>query len=92
VGKNPSKAMLLGLGLDKDDDVQRITRGPNFHLFGGSQNTHGQMQEKCIKFNEKLTQRGKQLEGLEAGEFLDLAAECQMNVLVRRPKKAHPEQ
>ena len=38
------------------------------------------MQEKCIKLNEKLDERGKRLEDLERGEFLDLAAECDMRV------------
>ncbi len=75
------KAKLLGLGLDGDDGDTRITRGDNFHLVGGSHETHQSMQEKCIKFNEKLDDRGKQLEHLEAGEFLDMAAECEMNVL-----------
>ena len=75
------KAKLLGLGLDGDDGHIRISRGCNFHLIGGSHETHQKMQEKCIKFNEKLDDKGKQLEHLEAGEFLDLAAECKMNVV-----------
>ena len=78
------KALLLGLGLDNDDGHIRITRGENFRLLGGSHDTHQQMQEKCIKFNEKLRQRRKRLEDLQPSEFLDLAAECDMNV--PRPK------
>lgn len=74
------KAILLGLGLDNDDGHLRATRGENFRLFGGSHETHGAMQEKCIKFNEKLKDRGKALEQLHRDEFLELAAECQMNV------------
>jgi hypothetical protein len=81
--------MLLGLGLDNQDGHVRITRGENFHLLGGSQDTHEAMQEKCIKFNEKLQRRGKQLQELHRGEFLELAAECRMNVVV--PKEtSHP--
>ena len=76
-----STANILGLGLDNDDERVRITRGPNFHLCGGSQGTHEQMQEKCIKLNEKLDSCGKQLSDLERKEFLELAAECEMNVL-----------
>lgn len=76
------KTKLVGIGLDKDSDEQtRVTRGRNFHLVGGSKETHESMQEKCIKFNEKLEGRGKQLEDLEANEFLDLAQACQMNVM-----------
>jgi len=78
--KKKPKAAILGLGLDTDDDQIRITRGPNFHLLGGSQGTHEEMQEKCIKFNEKLRERGKQLDDLHRGEFTDIARECDMNV------------
>ena len=79
------KAILLGLGLDNDDGHVRITRGENFRIFGGSHDTHQSMQEKCIKFNEKLKGRGQRLDELAGRELLELAAECKMNVL--RPKK-----
>lgn len=86
-----NKALLLGLGLDNQDGHVRVTRGENFRLFGGSHDTHKTMQEKCIKFNEKLTGRGKKLEDLEPNEFLDLAAECQMPVLdAPKPKDRGP--
>ena len=75
------KAVLLGVGLDNSDGEVRLTRGKNFQLFGGSHETHESMQEKCIKFNEKLDTRGKQLEDLERKELLDLAGECEMNVV-----------
>lgn len=80
----PRKARLLGVGLDRDDEMVRITRGGNYHLVGGSRDTHRSMQEKCVQFNEKLSARGKELEELEREEFLDLAAECRMNVV--RPR------
>ena len=82
-------AKLLGLGLDNDDERVRVTRGKNFLLYGGSHETHESMQEKCIKFNEKLDARGKELQELDKTEFVDLAMECKMNVLPRpadRPK------
>ena len=84
------KATLLGLGLDNKDGHVRITRGRNFHLVGGSHETHAAMQEKCLKLNEKLKSRGKELEDLESNEFLDLAAECQMNVAL--PRKGQPQE
>lgn len=83
------KAKLIGLGLDNDDGEIRITKGENFHLMGGSEETHQCMQEKCVKFNEKLTAKGKQLGELEQKELLDLASECKMNVL---PLDRRPEQ
>jgi len=81
------KAKLLGVGLDESDGEVRVTRGKNFALCGGSQETHEAMQEKCIKFNEKLDARSKELGDLERHEFLDLAAECRMNVLLPRDDK-----
>ena len=81
------KAKLLGLGLDGKDQEVRITRGENFCLFGGSEDTHRSMQEKCIKFTEKLQASGKQLEDLEHKEFLDLAEQCRMNVLTPRDQQ-----
>lgn len=77
-------AKILGLGLDNQDGQVRLTRVENFHLVGGSHDTHEQMQEKAIKFNEKLASRGKELDQLELNEFQDLAAQCQMNVVAAR--------
>lgn len=67
------KALLLGLGLDCKDGHVRVTRGPNFHLMGGSEDTHAAMQEKAVKFNEALRKKGKCLEDLSVPEFIDLA-------------------
>jgi hypothetical protein len=67
------KAWLLGLGFDNEDGHLRITRGENFHLVGGSEDTHGTMQEKALKFNEKLKERGRRLEDLSHDEFRDIA-------------------
>ncbi len=78
------KPHLLGVGLDNQDGEVRVTRGKNFHLLGGSQDTHESMQEKCVKFNEKLDQRGKQMEQLEKQELLDIAAECEMPIATPR--------
>ena len=85
------KALLLGVGLDNEDGEVRVTRGRDFHLVGGSHETHALMQEKCIKFTEKLDERGKQLAELETGEFLDLAAECKMNVLSKSKRTERGE-
>lgn len=81
IPKCKKKVWLLGLGLDNDDGHVRVTRGENFHLVGGSGDTHEQMQEKCVKLNEKLKDRKKRLEDLRRKEFLELADECQINVV-----------
>ena len=85
--KSPTKAKawLLGVGLDNDDGHVRITRGENFRLVGGSQQTHEQMQEKAIKFNEKLDERGKRIEDVSNKEFIDIAHDIGMKVLPPNP-------
>ena len=79
--KSCKNTNILGIGLDNDDEHVRVTRGDNFHLIGGSHDTHENMQEKCIKFNEKLSERGKTMEQLEQTELIDIAEECKMNML-----------
>lgn len=75
--KKPAKrqarqALLLGLGLDSKDEQVRVTKGENFRLLGGSEETHERMTETAVKFNEKLKERGKTLETVESDEFSDL--------------------
>ena len=69
------RARILGLGLDDAQGHVRVTRGRNFDIYLGSENTHERLQETCIKLNEKLDQRGKRLEDLSRDEFIDLVAE-----------------
>jgi hypothetical protein len=69
------KAGLLGVGLDNEDGHKRVTRGDNFVLLGGSQETHEQMQETAIKVNEKLDKRGKRLEDVSPQELRDIFEE-----------------
>lgn len=71
---------MLGLGLDSDGH-KRLTKGPNFVLVGGSEETHEVMTEKVIKINEKLASKGKQLEEVSREEFEDIAH----SVGLRRP-------
>ncbi len=73
--------LLLGVGLDGNDGHTRVTRGENFHLVGGSQDTHSQMQEQAIKFNEELEKRGRSLDKLGHDEFIDIAHETGMKIL-----------
>jgi len=69
------RAWLLGVGRDNRDGHVRITRGENYHLLGGSEETHEVMQETAVKFNEKLRDRGKSLEDISKHEFRDIARE-----------------
>lgn len=74
--EDPAKALLLGLGFDHQDGHRRITKGDNFYLAGGSEETHEKMTETVLKFNEKLARRGKHLEELSREEFRDLMQEA----------------
>ena len=83
--RRKKEALLLGLGLDNDDGHVRITRGTNFRLFGGSQETHEQMQDKAIHFNEQLKKREKRLEDINVEEFHEIAESIGMNRLPPKP-------
>jgi hypothetical protein len=71
-GKPREKALLMGLGLDSKDGHKRITKGENYLLVGGSEETHERMGETAIKFNEKLSSKGKRLEEISSREFIDI--------------------
>jgi len=90
-GKVRKKAWLLGLGLDNQDGHTRVTTGENFKLVGGSEETHGLMQEKAIKMNEHLKSRGKTLDKVSREEFHEIAGKIGMSLLdpgcVRRTKR-----
>ena len=64
------RGMLVGVGLDATDGEKRITKGENFVLAGGSEETHDRMTETAIKFNEELSRKGKQISELSRDEFM----------------------
>ena len=71
----PSKqksAALLGVAFDGDDGHTRLTKGKNFFLIGGSQETHAVMQETAVKINERLHRSGKRLEDASVHELRDI--------------------
>jgi hypothetical protein len=63
---------LVGIGLDRDDEHQRITRSEEFLLVGGSEKTHESMQEVAIRFSESLKRSGKVLRQTPVEEVIDL--------------------
>ncbi len=77
-------AALLGVAFDNDDEQTRLTRGKNFLLVGGSQDTHGLMQETAVKVNERLDQRGKRLEDASVQELRDICQEVTESIGVKR--------
>lgn len=67
-----------GIGLDNEDGHVRMTKMDNFRLLGGSQETHEHMQEKAIKFNERLKKHEKRVTDLSVKQFVELAGEVGM--------------
>jgi hypothetical protein len=63
-------AMLLGVGFDGKDGHYRRTRGDNFILVGGSDDTHKVMQDKAVSLNEELDRRGRRLQDIDDVEEL----------------------
>ncbi len=70
-------AGLLGLAFDARDGHKRITRGKNFMLAGGSEETHGLMRETIIKVNERLDEGGRDLTDVTVDELRELLDEVQ---------------
>jgi len=70
-------AGLLGLAFDADDGHTRITRGKNFILAGGSEDSHDHMRETVIEVTEKLDRRGQQLTDISVQQLCDLIQEAQ---------------
>ena len=68
----PDSVHLLGVGLDHQDGHKRITKGEQFTLVGGSQETHERMTETVVKTFEDLRQRGKDLREVEPKELGDI--------------------
>ena len=76
VAKNKRvSAALLGLAFDAEDDQKRLTRGKNFVLCGGSEETHAEMQETALKVNEHLDRRGERLEDISVGQLRDIISD-----------------
>ena len=70
--KRAGSAAILGLAFDAEDGHKRLSRGSNFVLFGGSEETHAVMQETAIKVNEHLDRRGQQLEAVSIRELREI--------------------
>lgn len=78
--KPKKSAALLGVGLDNEDGHKRLTRGKNFVLVGGSQDTHAMMQETAVKVNERLDKQGRQLEDVPVRELRDMLQEVRDSI------------
>jgi hypothetical protein len=73
--KTPVKkdaGLLFGIGTDNDDGHTRITKGEQFALVGGSEETHGRMTETVVKTFEELKHRRKHLSEVEVKELAEI--------------------
>jgi hypothetical protein len=78
--RKPKSAALLGMAFDAADGHTRLTRGENFFLVGGSEQTHAVMQETAVKINENLDRRGKRLEDVSVGELREICHEVRSSL------------
>jgi len=66
---------ILGIGLDNEDGHTRITKGDDFFLVGGSQETHEKMQDFTIRLTEQLKKRGKRIANTPIRELRDIVGD-----------------
>ena len=52
------RAALIGLGLDSGDDDNRLTRGDQSLILGGSAETHAELQDTALKMERELDRAG----------------------------------
>ncbi len=67
------RAALIGFGFDNADDHNRLTRGDQSLIFGGSAETHAEMKETALRMEHHLDQLGRQLGDLDPAELVELA-------------------
>jgi hypothetical protein len=64
----------MGFGLDSDGHA-RVTEGEDYVLLGGSENTHGRMQDEVERFRDVLHKMGTDLQRASKDEVLEAAHE-----------------
>ena len=69
-----SLRVLMGFGLDSDGHA-RVTEGEDYVLLGGSENTHGRMQDEVQRFRDVLHRMGTDLQRASHDEVMEAAAE-----------------
>ena len=75
--RKPSRTsfrLLMGVGLDSDGHA-RVTKGDDYLLLGGSDRTHGDMQERVEKFRDVLSKMGTDLQEASKDQVREAAHE-----------------
>ena len=68
------RAALIAVGLDNADDQDRMTRGDQSLIFGGSAETHAELWETALRMELELDRRGVDLGELDPSQLAELAA------------------
>ncbi len=74
---NDQTRLLMGLGLDGDGHT-RITRGEDFLLLGGTEATHGKMQQGVERLHEALDRMGTSFQHATPEELREAAGRSGM--------------
>jgi hypothetical protein len=64
----------MGFGLDSDGHA-RVTKGEDYVLLGGSEKTHGRMQDDVERFRDVLQKMGTDLQRASHEEVKEAAEE-----------------
>jgi hypothetical protein len=67
------RAAFIGFGLDDGDDQQRLTRGDQSLIVGGSAETHAELQQTVLRMELELERLGQGLGDLDPVELAELA-------------------
>jgi hypothetical protein len=67
------RAALIGFAFDSGDDQQRLTRGDQTLIVGGSAETHAELLETALRMEQELDRRGLGLGDLDPLELAELA-------------------
>jgi hypothetical protein len=67
------RAALIAVGLDNADDQNRMTRGDQSLIFGGSAETHAELWETALRMELELDSQGLQLGDLDPSQLAELA-------------------
>ncbi len=67
------RAAIIAVGLDGGDDQHRLTHGDQCLIFGGSEETHAELQETALRMERELDRSGRLLGDLDPAELAELA-------------------
>jgi hypothetical protein len=72
-GPRRIKAAIIGIGLDGQDRVHRLTTGDSSILLGGSADTHAEMLETVLRLESEIERIGRPLEDVSPIELAEIA-------------------